>query len=100
MPGKRLARARTRNGYTQTQLSQLTGISRDRLSRLERNRADPRIHEIRKLCDALNMSADWWLRNDTAPPDALKRKIDKLNTDQRRLVILIFDLLENQTESP
>jgi len=93
VPGKRLADARKRNQLTQKELANTTGIPHHRLARLERNQASPRISEIQKLCTTLNMSADWWLRNDTAPADVLKRKIDKMNTDKRRLLLTIFDLM-------
>ena len=99
MPGSRLATARKRNGYTQQQLADLTHIPRHRLARLEKADNATRVsaQEIQKICSALNMSADWWFRGDTASADATKRRalsiIDNLTAAKRRLLLTLFDLM-------
>jgi transcriptional regulator with XRE-family HTH domain len=52
--GGRLKELRERNLLTQAELGAAAGVSRDQVSRIERDEVDPRFSTIRKLARALN----------------------------------------------
>jgi len=55
--GMKLREIRLDRGYSQEELHQLTGISRDTISRLETgDRPNPHPSTLRKLADALEVS--------------------------------------------
>lgn len=93
-PGQRLNRARKLCGYSVIQLSGKSGIPPHRLWRLEKG-ADPRIFEIQRLCDVLKMSADWWFRGDPAPPEVICRRVSELPSNQRKAILMVLDLLND-----
>ena len=98
-PGERLARARMLNGFnTRRKLyrhlaNKKKEITYSRLGALERDQLDPNNREINILCDELSMSADWWLRNYEYPVEALSRKVELLDFNQRKQVFLFLDAL-------
>jgi len=53
--GERLRALREENLLTQAQLGEAAGVSRDQVSRIERNEVDPRFSTIRKLAAALGV---------------------------------------------
>ena len=53
--GGRLKELRERNLLTQAELGVAAGVSRDQVSRIERDEVDPRFRTIRKLARALKV---------------------------------------------
>lgn len=53
--------ARTQAGYTQQQVADATGISRNVISRLESGTRQPELENLGKLIDFYEVSADWVL---------------------------------------
>ena len=53
--GSRLKELRERNLLTQAELGTAAGVSRDQVSRIERDEVDPRFSTIRKLARALEV---------------------------------------------
>jgi transcriptional regulator with XRE-family HTH domain len=53
--GRRLKELRERNLLTQAELGVAAGVSRDQVSRIERDEVDPRFSTIRKLARALDV---------------------------------------------
>ena len=53
--GNRLKELRERNLLTQAELGAAAGVSRDQVSRIERDEVDPRFSTIRKLARALEV---------------------------------------------
>jgi transcriptional regulator with XRE-family HTH domain len=53
--GSRLKELRERNLLTQADLGAAAGVSRDQVSRIERDEVDPRFSTIRKLARALDV---------------------------------------------
>lgn len=100
-PGHRLRRARMLNGHkSRTALSDVASekgyfITADRIGRLERDDSDPTIPEIQALCNVLKMSADWWLRDDHAPPEAISKHVNRMTYKQRRLLMDFIDLMRD-----
>lgn len=97
-PGKRLNRARKLCGYSVIQVSKKTGISPRRIWRLEKG-ADPRVFEIQKLCNALKMSADWWLRGDESAAELICRRVGEMPKRHREAILLVLDLLKEDRKS-
>ena len=54
--GGRLKELRERNLLTQAELGAAAGVSRDQVSRIERDEVDPRFSTIRKLARALGVA--------------------------------------------
>ena len=84
------------NIRTRTELAKLTlayeaPVSAYRLGRLERNDSSPTISEINTICSALNMSADWWLRDNTTSVEAITQRVEKLTQTERNLIMMILD---------
>jgi transcriptional regulator with XRE-family HTH domain len=52
--GRNLRRLREDRLLTQEELGNVAGVSRDQVSRIERDEVDPRFSTIRKLADALD----------------------------------------------
>lgn len=84
------------NIRTRAELSRLTQasgnfVSTYKIGRLERNEASPTIGEINSICSALNMSADWWLRDNSASTEAILRRVEALTQTERNLLMMILD---------
>ena len=64
--GKRLKQARTDRCITVPQLSDLIGTDKRNIWAWEAARMTPQAVAIPRLCDALQVTADWLLRGDAA----------------------------------
>jgi len=51
--GRNLRRLREERLLTQAELGEVAGVTRDQVSRIERDEVDPRLSTIRKLAQAL-----------------------------------------------
>lgn len=58
---ERLIQARKDKNMTQKELAETLEISPTRLNYWEKGKAEPDVHYIFKLCDALGVSGDWLL---------------------------------------
>lgn len=56
--GERLRELRERKLMTQAELGEAADVSRDQVSRIERDEVDPRFSTIRKLAKALNVEPE------------------------------------------
>lgn len=68
--GERVRQARTKRHMTQTQLAakvQTMGVilEQDAISRIERGARMVQDYELRALAEALNVTADWLMEQDT-----------------------------------
>jgi transcriptional regulator with XRE-family HTH domain len=68
--GTNIRRFRRDKGWTQTQLSERTGIKMGHISQLEQDNSDPKLSTLYKLMQALSCS-----------PDALLMDTARVNTD-------------------
>lgn len=57
----KIKEARKNSGYTQQQVEDNTGISRNTISRIESGSREPNIETLGKLIDFYEVSADWIL---------------------------------------
>ena len=64
--GQRLRATRTKAGYSQSELEEISGIPKARLSRYENGHVAPSIHTLERLAHALNVSEASLLGDDRA----------------------------------
>ena len=57
--GQKLRTAREQAGYTQRQITEITGIKQPTLASYETGRREPDIETLGKLADFYNVSVDW-----------------------------------------
>lgn len=90
--GVRLAQARNAAHLSQEKLAERVGISPGHLSKLERGVAAISLIDLKRICEILNVEADWILFGLQTPatPDQLER-LERLvrQCDPRTLSIML-----------
>ena len=92
-PGTRLRSARLKKGFKTRRnfhhylVEQNKFFTYKKLGQLERNEADPSIREVKVLCDVLNMSADYYLREGLESKKILIDQIQKMSVEQCSLLL-------------
>ena len=94
--GRRLFEARTGKGFTQEDLSEMTGLSIKMISAAENGHKAMRPENIVKICNSLSLSADYLLRGESPILVAIgeEEKMNTLTTKQREaLSKIVADFL-------
>lgn len=73
--GERIRAVRTARNLTQAQLAEALNVSPPYLSNIEQGKQAMGIKVLRDLCDTLDVSADWILRNKSKIPDEMSEKV-------------------------
>ncbi len=94
--GRKIREARLKKGYTQQRLSEKAGVGEVYLSEIERGLKMPSMNLFVKLITALDISADYVLRDELPTGrqfiyDELTRKLDGLTPRQRKTAVEILD---------
>ena len=94
--GNRLKSARLEKGYTQNALAQLSGVSNVYLGEIERGLKMPSLQSFIKIIQALDVSADYVLRDELATGaqyvcDEIASKVQNLTPKQRKTAVDILD---------
>lgn len=94
--GQKLRQARLDKGYTQQSLSEKADIGEVYLSEIERGLKMPSMNLFIKLITALDISADYILRDEVPTDkdfvyDELTQKLDSLTPKQRKTAADILD---------
>lgn len=94
--GQKLRQARLDKGYTQQSLSEKADIGEVYLSEIERGLKMPSMNLFIKLITALDISADYILRDEVPTCkdfvyDELTQKLDSLTPKQRKTAADILD---------
>ena len=94
--GKQLRQARLDKGYTQQQLAKSAGVGEVYLSEIERGLKMPSMTIFIKIIEALNISADYILRNELSAGSPyvlndITQKLSELTPHQRKTVTDILD---------
>lgn len=87
--GKRIREARMQKGFTQQALAEQAQIGVVYISEIERGIKMPSLHIFAKLVDALEVSADYVLRDELATGgeyiyDEITQKLQNLTPRQRK----------------
>lgn len=92
--GKRISQKRKLLGLTQEQLAEKIGVSTQMISNLELGKKAIRPENLIKVCQTLNVSADYLLMGKRFDKDAeLFNKINSLNNDELVLLKNIVDYM-------
>ena len=93
--GENIRRERERAGYTQERLSEMIDMSTQNLSTVERGMAGVSLKMLRRICEALKVSADDLLfgQRENSDGEALIRKLERLDARQMRIVQEVLSAL-------
>lgn len=94
--GIKIRETRKKRGYTQEKLSEMAGIGTMYLGEIERGKKMPSLKIFIRILEALNVSADYILRNELDSGkvyvyDELTKKLEGLSPEQRKIAGDIFD---------
>jgi len=94
--GKRLREARQKKGYTQHDLARIANVSDVYLGEIERGLKMPSLNSFIRLIEALNLSADYILRDELTSGevyiyDEITKKLSHLTPKQRQTAADILD---------
>ena len=94
--GRKLRKARQAKGYTQHALAEIAGIGNVYLGEIERGIKMPSLNIFLKLIEALDVSADYILRDELTSGkeyiyDELTQKLKSLTPQQRKTAADIRD---------
>ena len=94
--GKKLKAARLEKGYTQQALADLAGIGNVYLGEIERGLKMPSMRSFIKIIEALDVSADYILRDELTSGqayiyDEITQKLNSLTPKQRKTATDILD---------
>lgn len=94
--GKKLREVRQKKGYTQRQLAEIADIGDVYIGEIERGLKMPSLNIFIKLIEALNISADYVLRDELASGkeyiyDEITQKLKDLTPKQRKTAADILD---------
>lgn len=101
--GQRLKEARLARGYTRSHLSQLSGIHEQVLMKYEKGQSLPAVENFKKVADALDVSADYFLyphakmhgipRVENAELYARYLVLEKLGEEDQKAAMTLLDAL-------
>lgn len=94
--GKKLRDARQKKGYSQHALAEIAGIGNVYLGEIERGLKMPSLNIFIKLIEALDVSADYILRDELTSGkeyiyDEITQKLNSLTPKQRKSAADILD---------
>ena len=97
--GEKITKLKKLKNLSQVDLAEVTGISRDAISKYERGDAIPSVQYAKKIADALGVSLDYLVSDDDKEEvldnDTLKRirDIQKLPVSEKDKVFSVIDAL-------
>ena len=102
--GERVAAARKRLGINQAELARRAALAPAAVWQIEHGDRRPSAGTLRRLADALEVSADWLLDRPEAPAPsdprvaALYRGIERLSRRDREAVLRLYEILAGDDE--
>lgn len=91
--GKRIMRIRKEHGYTQEELSELIGFSKNHLSGIECGKYTATTPFLFKLCSILGRTPDYYLIGQvSSSTDELTDTIRRLSKEDQQLVMKMIKL--------
>ncbi len=89
-----LAYLRDENGHTQESLAIAIGIRTNTLQNYEYGVTCPDISTVYEICCECGVTLDYFLPEDKEEKNTLMSRINKLNTEKKKLLETYIDLLE------
>lgn len=91
--GKRIMRVRKEHGYTQEELSELIGFSKNHLSGIECGKYTATTPFLFKLCSVLGRTPDYYLIGQvSSSTDELTDTIRRMTDEDQQLVLQMIKL--------
>ena len=93
--GKNIKREREKAGYTQERFSEIIDMTPNNLSAVERGVASVSLKMLRRICEALKVSADDLLfgQREKSDGEYLAQKLERLDARQMRIVLEVLSAL-------
>ena len=93
--GENIKREREKAGYTQERFSEIIDMTPNNLSAVERGVASVSLKMLRRICEALKVSADDLLfgRREKSDGEYLAQKLERLDARQMRIVLEVLSAL-------
>lgn len=101
---QRLKTARERRGYSQAELAKKAGLQATAISHFETGGRSPSFDNLRRLSDALSVSADYLMgRSDTEQmvgptADCLFRGVERLSAEDQNMLRVMKDTMLKKEE--
>lgn len=97
---KRLLEAREKRGLSQTELAAKADLQPAAIGHFENGRRSPSFHNVRKLANALNISADYLLGRTDSMQGATTafRGEEKLNDQDREFIQMMIENMNRKKE--
>jgi len=89
--GEQIVVYRKNHGYSQDELSHISGISLRTIQRIEKGEVNPRGHTLKTLAESLQVELDDLKTKDVAPDNQIATKLHTLNT--LGLLVILLPLL-------
>lgn len=86
MNGSKLRNLRKQKGYTIEEFSSLVGFTASYISQIERNKVEPSLNALNKICEALNVSLYYFVENENSSTKIIRnnnRKVIFYNDDKQ-----------------
>ena len=93
--GENIKREREKAGYTQERFSEIIDMTPNNLSAVERGVAGVSLKTLRRICEALKVSADDLLfgQREKSDGEYLAHKLERLDARQMRIVLEVLSAL-------
>tara|TARA_R110000787_G_scaffold67074_5_gene150331 strand:+ start:208 stop:546 length:339 start_codon:yes stop_codon:yes gene_type:complete len=97
---ERLLSAREKRGFSQAELGAKADLQPAAIGHFEKGRRSPSFQNVRKLANALNISADYLLGRTDSMEGATTafRGEDKLNNDDREFIQMMIENMNRKSE--
>ena len=93
--GENIKREREKAGYTQERFSEIIDMTPNNFSAVERGVAGVSLKTLRRICEALKVSADDLLfgQREKSDGEYLAQKLERLDARQMRIVLEVLSAL-------
>ena len=97
--GEKITKLKKQKNLSQVALAEITGISRDAISKYERGDAVPSVEYAKRIADALGVSLDHLVsendKEEILDNDSIKRikEIQKLPKEEKNKILSVIDSL-------
>ncbi len=98
--GERVRQARIDKGMSQNDLCEATGLSISFLSNIEMGKQSMNIRSLLSISDALHVSTDWLLRNDTPTAlvisaDEISKELESCTPKEREVILKLVQTIKD-----
>lgn len=101
--GERVRQARLAKGMSQNDLCDATGLSISFISNVETGKQSMNIRKLLLISDALNVSTDWLLRNNTSTSIAisaeeLTKELESCTPKEREILLKLVQTIKDSIQ--